>query len=140
MSNDDLAKFTGLPPMGGFPGTPDKPERLVLGENPMHTYLRERMESPYRPLEDMIMPNGLLAARLSEQALKLERHLRESIENTVKAAQDMDIPEDHKEAISFHLFRKLDELSSAIDTVNEKIGSIRTVDLNAVIKRLCNED
>lgn len=149
MSNDDLAKFKGSPQMGGCPGfatggvVPTSPadefQPLLTNERLVPTKVYRQHQ--FRSLELLLIQgcsSNINAMR--EQAVQVERRLRAGINKLVETANEMDLKEGHKEAISFHLFRKLDELASAIDTVNEKIDAIQSVDLEAVIKRLCNED
>ena len=139
---DDLAKFKGSTPMGGIPLPQDPPVTSAAAPEERkrvasEVYLRNLLNA----LEGMLVQGSYGDLhKLREHATGLERTLRESINTLVKTANDMDLKEDHKEAISYHLFRKLDELASAIDTVNEKIDAIQLVSLEAVIKRLCNED
>lgn len=155
MSDDGLAKFKGGAPMGGVPKVdgnpifPHGPESLMSREEYERSKaLSEDLAKSFhrasicRSLECILVQNGsnAMIEGIREHSTNLERTLRASIEELVVKAHEMDIPEEQKEAISFHLFRKLDELSSAIDTVNEKTNAIRMVDLSAVIKRLCSEE
>lgn len=114
----------------------DQLARISSGEPEQNEFMSVEKARKWFPDLEYYLRNNISDALKSDlAALKMEKSLRLAITSVVEEINASDLSPERQEIISEYLFRRLGDLSSAIDNLRLIAKDIRNTDIEGILAR-----